>query len=227
MAQESQRFSLSRWSRRKHAARREVPAPAAEAPPVAPAPAASVASPAPIEAVAAPAAAPPVEPLPPVDTLSLASDFTPFMKPEVEASVQRAALRKLFSDPHFNVMDGLDVYIDDYNTPDPMPAGVLDRIAGVYERLTQERVAEETAASAEDAAAAADGGLPPAPTPAAPGGSPAPDAPHTATPAAAGEPVAGLPPSVDIALRPAAGDVAAPASPTAPDLPAAPPARTA
>ena len=31
----------------------------------------------------------------------------------------------MFSDPHFNVMDGLDVYIDDYSQPNPLPATML------------------------------------------------------------------------------------------------------
>jgi hypothetical protein len=43
----------------------------------------------------------------------------------VQTDVKNAALKKLFSDPHFNVMDGLDVYIDDYNKPDPLPSGML------------------------------------------------------------------------------------------------------
>ena len=30
-------------------------------------------------------------------------------------------MKKLFADPHYNVMDGLDVYIDDYSKPDPIP----------------------------------------------------------------------------------------------------------
>ena len=34
-------------------------------------------------------------------------------------------MKKLFSDPHFNVMDGLDTYIDDYGKPDPIPASML------------------------------------------------------------------------------------------------------
>ena len=34
--------------------------------------------------------------------------------PNVDESLKRQALRKLFADPRFNVMDGLDVYIDDY-----------------------------------------------------------------------------------------------------------------
>jgi hypothetical protein len=43
--------------------------------------------------------------------------------------VKNAALRKLFSDPHFNVMDGLDIYIDDYAKPDPLPASALRKMA--------------------------------------------------------------------------------------------------
>jgi hypothetical protein len=47
------------------------------------------------------------------------------MHPKVDADLRRAALRKLFSDPHFNVMDGLDTYVDDYSQPDPLPPGML------------------------------------------------------------------------------------------------------
>jgi hypothetical protein len=34
----------------------------------------------------------------------------------------------MFSDPHFNVMDGLDIYIDDYSKPDPIPMEMLKRM---------------------------------------------------------------------------------------------------
>ena len=44
-----------------------------------------------------------------------APDFSAFMKPDVDPAVQQAALKKMFTDPHFNVMDGLDIYIDDYS----------------------------------------------------------------------------------------------------------------
>ena len=37
-------------------------------------------------------------------------------------------MKKLFSDPHFNVMDGLDTYIDDYGKPDPIPLSMLRRM---------------------------------------------------------------------------------------------------
>ena len=57
-----------------------------------------------------------------------APDFSAFMKPDVDPAVQQAALKKMFTDPHFNVMDGLDIYIDDYSKPDPLPTGMLERM---------------------------------------------------------------------------------------------------
>ena len=55
-------------------------------------------------------------------------DFSAFMKPDVDPGVQQAALKKMFTDPHFNIMDGLDIYIDDYSKPDPLPPGMLERM---------------------------------------------------------------------------------------------------
>lgn len=75
----------------------------------------------------------PAKPLPSLDdarALTPTSDFQPFMRPGVTADVRNAAMKKLFTDPHFNVMDGLDIYIGDYNTPDPMPAGMLQKMVG-------------------------------------------------------------------------------------------------
>ena len=66
--------------------------------------------------------------LPPVEQLNLESDYSAFFHPKVDEKLRREALRKLFSDPHFNVMDGLDVYIDDYNKPDPIPPEMLARL---------------------------------------------------------------------------------------------------
>ena len=74
----------------------------------------------------------PAQPLPTledVQRLTPQSDFQPFMQRGVGAEVRNAAMKKLFADPHFNVMDGLDIYIDDYNQPDPMPAGMLRQMA--------------------------------------------------------------------------------------------------
>jgi len=102
-------FSLSRWSQRKLAAARE-----AEAPDTPQAPAKG---PVPPVAASATATAPPAQtsPLPAVESLTFDSDFTAFLGPKVDEALRRRALRTLFRDPRFNVMDGLDVYIDDYS----------------------------------------------------------------------------------------------------------------
>src|SRR5512144_1262185 len=117
-------FSLRRWSRRKlEAAREATPAATAGAPSMSDAsvPAATAGSPAPL-----PADAPA---LPPIASLTHESDFAAFMQPKVDDGLRRQALKKLFADPQFNVMDGLDIYIDDYTKPDPIDPGVLERLA--------------------------------------------------------------------------------------------------
>jgi hypothetical protein len=53
------------------------------------------------------------------------SDFSAFVTNGVDKAVQRLAMKKLFSDPHFHVMDGLDIYIDDYGRPDPLSEAML------------------------------------------------------------------------------------------------------
>ena len=63
-----------------------------------------------------------------VAQLTPTSDFSRFVAPNVDDGVKRAAMKKLFSDPHFNVMDGLDTYIDDYGRPDPIPESMLRRM---------------------------------------------------------------------------------------------------
>ncbi|HXF66488.1 MAG TPA: DUF3306 domain-containing protein [Burkholderiales bacterium] len=74
-----------------------------------------------------PAAAPkePAPPLPPLDELTPGSDFRAFFQPKVDESLKRAALKKLFKDPHFNVMDGLDPFIEDFNRCEPIPEAML------------------------------------------------------------------------------------------------------
>jgi hypothetical protein len=60
-----------------------------------------------------------------VAALDADSDFSAFVARGVDQAVRRGALKKLFSDPHFNVMDRLDVYIDDYTKPSPMSEAML------------------------------------------------------------------------------------------------------
>lgn len=72
-------------------------------------------------------------------------DFSAFMKPDVDPTVQQAALKKMFTDPHFNIMDGLDIYIDDYSKPDPLPPGMLERMVQSDMLKLFSKPAEETA----------------------------------------------------------------------------------
>lgn len=138
---------LRRWSRRKSEARRVHDEPA----PQPPAPAAAGIAP---QAEAIPPPRPPV--LPDPATLEPGADISAFMAQGVEESVRRRALKSLFSDPRFNVMDGLDVYIDDYSIPDPLPPDWLDKLEQVShlgDRGARDREAEAQAARAGEAGA--------------------------------------------------------------------------
>ncbi|MES2939627.1 MAG: DUF3306 domain-containing protein [Pseudomonadota bacterium] len=86
------------------------------------------------------------------DTRSLTpqSDFRRFIAPEVDPQVKNAALRKLFADPHFNVMDGLDTYIDDYSKPDPLPESMLRQLASAkFLKLFDDEDEEKNTAGAQ------------------------------------------------------------------------------
>jgi hypothetical protein len=65
-----------------------------------------------------------------VAKLTPESDVTSYMTQGVSPEVRNAAMKKLLADPHYNIMDGLDIYIGDYNTPDPMPEGMLAKMVG-------------------------------------------------------------------------------------------------
>ncbi|MDD2926241.1 DUF3306 domain-containing protein [Rhodoferax sp.] len=127
---------LGRWSQRKQAVREgkplvepvpkvvpsEVPPGAAAAPSSAPA------------VPTVPAAASTVSPQPAptlddVQALKPDDSFARFVARDVSPDVRNAAMKKLFADPHYNVMDGLDIYIDDYSKPSPLSAAALRQMA--------------------------------------------------------------------------------------------------
>ena len=60
-----------------------------------------------------------------VAVLTRESDYSRFVTTGIDPAVRNAAMKKLFSDPHFNIMDGLDTYIGDYSQPDPIPLSML------------------------------------------------------------------------------------------------------
>jgi hypothetical protein len=88
-----------------------------------------------------------------VKNLTKESDFSAFVAKDVDPNVQNAAMKTLFSDPHFNVMDGLDIYIDDYSKPDPLPPGMLEKMVqssmlGLFKSKLEEGSSDEVKAQA-------------------------------------------------------------------------------
>lgn len=123
---------FSRWSRRKAQVRtgEAAPEPMPPAAPVAPA-ASAVSAPAVTAESAPPAVTEPAAPLPTLEdthALTPASDFSRFVAKGVSPEVRNAAVKKLFADPHFNIMDGLDTYIDDYSKPSPLSAADMAKM---------------------------------------------------------------------------------------------------
>ncbi len=62
--------------------------------------------------------------LPDLESLGPDSDYSAFLGPDVDLSVRRVALRKLFHSPKFNVLDGLDDYCGDFTQFAPL-AGIV------------------------------------------------------------------------------------------------------
>jgi len=145
---------LKRWSRLKATGgEAEAPLRPAPAAPVPPAPVPTFApSPAPADVQAETQAQD--KPLPTIEDaarLTPDADFSSFVAKDVDKSVQRLALKKLFADPHFHVMDGLDMYMDDYNKPSPMSAAMLAALDHARSALRYPD-AEQPAAEAATAA---------------------------------------------------------------------------
>lgn len=123
---------LGRWSQRKQAARAGQALQEPQSQPVIQ----PVAGPAP-EATVDPGLQQDVGPPQPPPALTLAdaqvltpdSNFAPFVARDVTPEVRNAAMKKLFADPHYNQMDRMDVYIDDYSQADPLPESMLRQMA--------------------------------------------------------------------------------------------------
>jgi hypothetical protein len=63
--------------------------------------------------------------LPPVEQLTHESEFSGFMHPKVEDALRRVALKKLFSDPHFNLPDPYEAYSGDWTVGEPMTEAMV------------------------------------------------------------------------------------------------------
>lgn len=160
---------LSRWARLKQASREAEREP--EAPvrgPAAPAPG-SPASESPagepraqdaaVEAGAAPEGAeaePEPESLPPLESLTEESDFGPFMRQGVSPEMRRLALRKMFQNPKYAVVDELDPFRADFAAFTPLGDTITADMKFHAERLLRKQL-EEAAEAAEAGTARAAG----------------------------------------------------------------------
>lgn len=150
---------VSRWSRRKHAAREQQETPGDHGPDAAraepaeggPAPAAETVEEGPASAPAHDDADLPTDAdMPPLESLDADSDYSGFMSPRVSETLRRMALRKLFGLPTFNVRDGLDDYDVDYTNFQPLGATVTADMKHHAERR-RARQAEADAETERDA----------------------------------------------------------------------------
>jgi hypothetical protein len=125
MAEEKEKF-LSRWSRLKSESK-ELPEPKDD-------------SPAPV--------------LPEVDKLTSDSDFTGFMHPKVQDALRRVALKKLFSDPHFNVADPYEAYSGDWTGGEPISEELLAQLNQARTLIFDDKGKKAEAPQGADARAA-------------------------------------------------------------------------
>lgn len=132
---------LSRWSRRKRAARAETQTSSSGVE--------SAAAPAAPAAIETPAPEPSAGELtdadmPPLETLDERSDYSGFFSPKVSAELRKAALRKLFHSPAFNVVDGLDDYDDDFTRFQALGDILTSDMRARLEREAEQRAEAET-----------------------------------------------------------------------------------
>jgi Protein of unknown function (DUF3306) len=143
---------LSRWSRRKRAA-----AQAAEA-----ARAAEAAKSPPPESSSAPAFDP--ASLPPIESITAATDIRAFFAADVPAELTRAALRRVWTaDPKIRDFVGLADYDWDFNAPGSMagfgPLGTADALRREVAGLVAPGATEHNAPAVSEGAEATPGGL--------------------------------------------------------------------
>ena len=134
--EKKQEAFLDRWSRRKQEEAQQ-PAPAATPPPP---------------------EAKPAAPLQAIEDLKPDSDFKPFMDPRVDAGTRRSALKKLFTNAHFNAIDPFEPYSIDLTGEDPIPEEMLKTLNHAKRLLFDEpeKVAEAQAQAPAEAQAAAE-----------------------------------------------------------------------
>jgi len=87
--------------------------------------------------------------LPPVDELTAESEFSGFMHPKVADALRRQALKKLFSDPHFNIPDPYEAYSGDWTVGEPIPDAMMATLNQARTLLFSEQEKEQAQAADE------------------------------------------------------------------------------
>ena len=80
--------------------------------------------------------------MPPLESLSGNSDVSGFLSKGVSEGLRRAALRKLFHSPKFNVCDGLDDYCEDFTNFPALGSTITADMRHHMERLLKQRLAQ-------------------------------------------------------------------------------------
>jgi hypothetical protein len=137
---------LSRWSRKKTAARGEQDGDAESSPEtraVEPGsdPGSNSQAPQETETGHVPENAPGDEDMTPIDELGDDSDYSGFFSARVSPDLRKKALRRLFQSPKFNIRDGLDDYDDDYTTFVPLGSTVTAEMRRRAEDLLRRQMA--------------------------------------------------------------------------------------
>jgi len=83
--------------------------------------------------------------MPPVDSIDEDTDMSGFFSPKVSQAVKKAALKKFFHSPLFNIVDGLDDYDDDFRNFEALGDIITSDMRTQMERKAKR--AEEEAAN--------------------------------------------------------------------------------
>ena len=98
------------------------------------------------------------EDMPSVDSIDEDSDMSGFFSPKVSQAVKKAALKKFFHSPLFNIVDGLDDYDDDFRNFEVLGDIITSDMRGQMEREAErarEAVAKDDGNSESPAPAGA------------------------------------------------------------------------
>lgn len=85
--------------------------------------------------------------MPPLESLDEHADYSGFFSPKVSAELRRAALRKLFRAPRFNITDGLNDYDEDYRSYTALGEIVTHEMRRMWDREKARLEAQEEATS--------------------------------------------------------------------------------